>query len=67
MLTVTYTGATDEQVRWGSNDDPRGTLTEGQSYEVETREVHSWHTKIKLKGIDDWFNLVCFEEDQPND
>ena len=29
--TVVYEGATDEQVRWGSNTDPRGILVQGES------------------------------------
>lgn len=61
MKRVRYIGATDEQVRWGSNADPRGILTEGQTYDVEAERVHSWHTKIKLAGIDGWFNAVSFE------
>lgn len=63
MGRVIFTGATDEQIRWGSNDDPRDILSVGVSYEVERQEVHSWHTKIKLKGIDGWFNSVCFKSD----
>ncbi len=59
--TVVYTGSTEEQVRWGSNTDPRGLLTEGTTYEIERTEVHSWHTKVKLAGIDGWFNSVSFE------
>jgi hypothetical protein len=61
MRTVKFTGCSDEQVRWGGNDDPRGVLTEGETYEVEKTEVHSWHTKTKLKGVDGWFNSVCFK------
>lgn len=62
---VKYVGATDEQVRWGGNDDPRGLLTEGAEYEVETREVRSWHTKVTLKGVAGRFNSVCFEKVTP--
>jgi hypothetical protein len=62
MGKVIYIGATDEQVRWGGNDDPRGLLTEGQTYTVEKTEVHSWHTKIKLSGVAGWFNSVCFRD-----
>jgi len=59
---VVYTGATDEQVRWGSNDDPRGILVEGNTYTVARVEVHSWHTKVWLEeypGLK--FNIVHFE------
>ena len=62
MSKVTYTGANDSQVIWGGCDDPRGILVEGQSYEVEKRDVHSWHTKLKLVGIEGRFNSVCFDE-----
>ncbi len=58
-----YIGASDTQVRWGSNDDPRGLLTEGASYAVKRREVHSWHTKIELVDYPGkFFNSVCFRE-----
>lgn len=62
MAKVVYTGATDAQVNWGSNSDPRGVLEEGREYEVERKEVHSYHTKIKLVGVEGWFNSVCFED-----
>jgi hypothetical protein len=61
---VKYTGASDAQVNWGGNDDPRGILTVGNVYYVEETEVHSSYTKVKLKGITGWFNSVSFE-DQP--
>lgn len=61
MERVIYIGTSDEQVRWGSNDDPRGVLQEGKEYEVEQAEVHSWHTKIKLVGIEGRFNSVSFK------
>jgi hypothetical protein len=59
---VIYTGATDAQVNWGSCDDPRLRLLEGNEYEVEDRREHSWHTKLKLRGVPGWFNSVCFDE-----
>jgi hypothetical protein len=62
MKKLVYTGATDAQVRWGGNSDPRGVLIEGRVYTVEHTDVRSWHTKIKLVGIDGWFNSVCFED-----
>lgn len=60
---VVYTGdPSDDQVRWGGNADPRGVLTPGDTYELEKVLVHSWHTKIILKGIDCGvgFNSVSF-------
>lgn len=53
---------TDQQVNWGSCQDPRGLLVLGQVYEGET-EVHSWHTKLLLKGFSGrGFNSISFEE-----
>lgn len=60
--TVRYIGSSDEQVRWGSNDDPRTTLVEGACYTVYAVEVHTWHTKLYLKERPGWkFNSVSFE------
>jgi len=61
-MKAKYTGATIEQIRWGNNDDPRGLLEEGRIYEVLEKEVHSWHTKLKLKGFSSMkFNSANFE------
>ena len=49
-MLVRFRGATDEQVRWGGNDDPRGVLRRGQDYEVERVEVHTQHTKYWIGG-----------------
>ena len=57
-----FTGATKEQINWGGCDDPRGLLVVGAPYEIEKIEEHSWHTKVKLVGVDGWFNSVSFEE-----
>lgn len=54
--------ATDEQVRWGSNDDPRGLLEPGKIYTIADVEVHSYHTKIYLVDFPGLkFNSVHFE------
>lgn len=58
---VKFIGCEDTQVRWGSNDDPNGILIEGEFYTLEDVEVHSWHTKVQIKGIKGKFNSVCFE------
>ena len=58
---VKFVEASDEQVKWGSNDDPRKLLIMGAVYEVNEVEVHSWHTKIYLKGIEGKFNSAHFE------
>ena len=61
MNKVRYIGCDDDQIKWGNNSDPRGILVLGNIYEVEKKEVHSWHTKIFLSGIKGKFNSVCFE------
>jgi hypothetical protein len=58
---VHYIGCTQEQINWGSNDDPRKVLLENNPYYVERVEIHSQHTKILLRGIKGKFNSVCFE------
>ena len=61
-MKVKYIGATDDQVRYGRNDDPRGVLKENEIYEINKEDVHDWYTKIQLvefPGL--WFNNVCFE------
>ena len=63
MGKVKYTGSTLDQVRWGANNDPNEVLVPGEIYEVEDREVHSWHTKLTLVGFPGFkFNSVSFEE-----
>lgn len=57
---VRFTGATDEQVRFGNCDDPREVLADAAVYVVEFVEVRSWHTKLHLRGIPGAFNSVCF-------
>jgi hypothetical protein len=61
---VRYTGdASDDQVRWGGNDDPRGVLEPGAEYVVEEEEVHTWHTKYHLVGVPGLrFNSVHFAD-----
>ena len=60
---VLYLGSSDEQVRWGAgNDDPRTVLIEGDIYQIEKVEVHSYHTKISLRGVQGKFNSVSFKK-----
>ena len=59
---VIFDGASKEQIQWGSNDDPNGLLTIGEEYEIEEEDVHSWHTKLKLRGIEGVFNSASFTE-----
>jgi hypothetical protein len=58
---VKFIGSSDDQVNWGSNDDPRLLLNTETVYEIEKVEIHSWHTKIYLKGIKGRFNSVSFD------
>jgi hypothetical protein len=59
---VKYLGSIEEQVRWGNNDNPTGVLFEGDIYCVERVEIHSWHTKLYLRGFYGKYNSVCFEK-----
>jgi len=58
---VEYIGCTDEQVRWGNNDDPRSFLIVGKHYIVEDVKVHSQHTKVKVRNKMGLFNSVSFK------
>lgn len=61
-LRLKYTGnVSEEQIHWGGCTDPREVLTPDKEYEVEEVIVHSWHTKIIVKGIDGKFNSAWFE------
>ena len=61
-MKVKYIGATETQIKFGSCENSIGVLKEGEVYEVETVETHSWHTKFHLKGYSGrGFNSVCFE------
>ena len=57
---VQFVEATDVQVRWGGNDDPRLTLSFGDIYEITNIDVHSQHTKLTLQGFPGFFNSVHF-------
>ena len=61
-MKVRYIGASDHQVIFSGAGDPRDVLIEGEIYEVEKTEVHTWHTIFHLKGIEGSFNSVCFEK-----
>lgn len=57
---VTYHGTFDEAVRWGNCDDPRKVLKIGKKYTVASTEVHSWHTKVCLVGVEGLFPAGAF-------
>ena len=59
--TVEYIGCSEEQIKWGNNDDPRSFLIVGKEYIVEKVFVHSKHTKIKLYHKMGLFNSACFK------
>jgi|JI9StandDraft_1071089.scaffolds.fasta_scaffold07376_4 hypothetical protein len=61
MKRVRFLGASTAQIAWGDNDDPNPVLTVGEVYEVEDFVVHSWHTKLWLKGVEGKFNSASFE------
>lgn len=56
---VEYLGCSKEQKQWGNNDWPPCIL--GHVYVITDVEVHSYHTKVQLKGIQGKFNSVCFK------
>ncbi|MBC8437147.1 hypothetical protein H8D85_02365 [bacterium] len=57
---VRYTNATDDQVNWGANDDPRELLHLNHDYTIRTVDVRSWHTKVQLKDVKGIFNSTHF-------
>ena len=60
---VTYiANPSNEQIRWGSHDDPTNLLEIGKRYTIDRTEIHSWHTKVFLQEFPDIkFNSVSFE------
>lgn len=60
---VRFTEASDEQVNWSGNDDPRKVLELGGEYIIEKADVYPWHTDVTLKEFPGLrFNSVHFEE-----
>ena len=58
---VKFTGCSTAQQNWGRNDNTTDKLVFGNEYIISDIEVHSWHTKISLVGIEGKFNSVCFD------
>ena len=52
--------ATNAQIRWGNHNDPRNLLEKNNMYDVDKIEIHSWHTKVFLKGYSGSFNSIWF-------
>lgn len=63
-MKVTFNGCDEQQKRFGNNTGNVEQLEVGKSYDVENVEVHSWHTKYYLCGIDGSFNSVCFDKEE---
>jgi hypothetical protein len=59
---VMFTGSTKEQTAWGGNDDPYQYFKEGDTAEIKSVDVHSYHTKLHFVGISGKFNSVCFRK-----
>ena len=57
---VEFLGCSKEQIAWGNNDDTYHLIL-GHIYIVDEVNVHTSHTKIKLKNILGKFNSVCFK------
>ena len=56
-----YKKASKEQINWGGCDDPNK-LPLDEPFVVDDMFVHTWHTKLKLKGINGLFNSVTFRK-----
>lgn len=62
-MKVKFVECSDEQVNFAGKDDPRKHLVLDETYELERKEVHSWHTLYYLKDFPGLsFNSVCFRE-----
>lgn len=56
-----FKGCSEIQKSWGNYTGDITELVVGREYKVINIEVHSWHTKIYLEGLEGSFNSVCFE------
>ena len=59
MMEVTFTGG--EHTNWGGCSDPSEVLKPHESYEVESINCRSWHTRVHLKGIEGYFSSSVFD------
>lgn len=63
-----FLGASDDQVRYAGNSDPRQFLTVGAIYLVDVWKQEHWKTHVGLMGFPGkLFNSVCFEIDPPEE
>jgi hypothetical protein len=58
---VKYNSSKQTAWNYGQGNNPEGRLLDGQEYEVERVEVHSWHTLYHLKGDIGKYNSVMFD------
>jgi len=58
---VKFLGCCEAQHNWGSHTGDLSKLKIGKKYKVIKIEVHGWHTKVFIDGIEGSFNSVCFE------
>lgn len=47
---------------WKSGGDPDHKLTVGREYELERVDIYDDYTLLSIKGFDEQFNSVLFEE-----
>jgi len=60
-MSVKYVDDNNDAVKYFGGSDPSDHLELGKVYEVERESVHSWHTRVYLKGYSgEWFNSVHF-------
>lgn len=59
---VIFLGCSEAQRNFGSYTGNPNLLIVGATYEVEKVEVHSYHTKVWLVGVEGSFNSVCFKD-----
>ena len=50
---------------WGGCKDPTGILEPNKEYLAKKIEVHSWHTRVWIDGIDGYFSSTAFSEKEP--
>ena len=48
--------------QWGGCRDPEGVLGPNKEYQATKIEVHTWHTRVFLDGIDGYFSSTAFLE-----
>jgi hypothetical protein len=60
---VRFIGASDDQVKYRGNDDPRTVLKVGDIYTIHHTSVGDWHTDVYLVGFPGKrFNSVHFKD-----